>query len=125
MHDDFWREVEEDIFEKTDGEFEACPVMSVLENLKCVAIEVNLSIKVHVVKGFHRNLVLAAVFQPVGLFLEGKIMLDRASWILGLLILARGEAGEDCPECKENWDGCNETEENSSLETTANLPRKV
>lgn len=125
MHDNFWCKVEEDIFEKTNCEFEACPVVSVLENLESVAVEINLAIKIHIVKGFHRNLVLSAVLYLVGLVLEGKIMLDWTSWVLGLLILAWREARKHCPECEKNWDGGNETEEDGGLESTTNFPSKV
>lgn len=97
--------------------------MSVLKNLESITVEVNVSIKVHVVKGLHGNLVLSTVFNLVGFILEGKIMFDWASGILGLFILAWREAGEHCPECEENWDTCNETEEDSCLESSANLPR--
>ena len=125
MHDNFWCKVEEDVFEKTYCEFEACPVMTVLENLESITVKVDISIEVHVVESFHRNLVLSAVFYFIGFVLKGKIMLDWTSWVLGLFILAWGEAGEYCPECEENGDSGDETKEDGSLESTTNLPGEV
>jgi hypothetical protein len=88
VHNNFWCEVEENIFEETDCESEACPIVSVLENLKSVTIEVNISIEVHVVEGFHRDLVLSAVLQLVLILLEGKVVLNWASWEFGFFISA-------------------------------------
>jgi hypothetical protein len=125
VHNNLGREVEEDEFEQADGKSEAGPIMSVLQNLQTIAIELDVAIKVHVVESLHRNLVPTAVFNLVGFILEGEIVLDRTSRKSGLFILARSEGRCECPEAEEDREGGEETEENSGLQSTANFPGQV
>lgn len=88
MHDDLGNHFEEEVGAEADGEAEACPVMSVFQNLKTVAIEFNIPIEIHFVEGLYGDLVLAMVLGLVGLLLEGEVVLDGSTGVLGLLILS-------------------------------------
>lgn len=125
VHDDFRCELEEDKFEQAQGKCEACPIMSVFQNLQTIAIELDVSIKVHVVESLHGDLVCASVLELVGLILECKVVLDRAPGVSGFLVLARTEPRMEGPECNENGDCCKEAEEDSSLQSTPDFPGHV
>jgi hypothetical protein len=125
VHDDLWCELEENELEQAGGEAEAGPVGSVLHDLKAVAVELDIAVKVQVVEGLHWDLVAATILQPVGLVLEGKVVLDRAAGVLDLLILAWPKAGRNSPECQQDWDGGKKSKEDGRLEASANLPGKV
>lgn len=125
VHDNLWSKLEEDELEQADGEPEADPVGSVLENLEAVAVELNIAIEVHVVKGLHWDLALSTVLELVGLVLKGEVVLDWASWKLDLLVLARAHARHDSPERDEDWDRGEEGEEDGGLQASADLPCRV
>ncbi len=59
VEDDVRRKSKEDVAEEIPGEAEVGPVVSILHNIKAVAVEVNLALKVHFVEGLDRNLVPA------------------------------------------------------------------
>lgn len=99
--------------------------MSVFQNLQAVTIELHISLKVHVVEGLHGNFVCASVPELVGFLLEGKVMLDGASGVSGLFVLARAERRMEGPECHEDWNCCKETKEDGSLQSTADFPGHV
>lgn len=71
MHDDFGHHAGQEEPEKTNGEAEASPVMSVFHDLESVSIEVDLAVEVHLVESLHWDLVPAPVFLSVRLLLEG------------------------------------------------------
>ena len=125
MHDNLWCELEEDELEQAQGESEAGPVGSVLEDLEAVAIELNVAVKVHVVESLHWDLGLSAVLETVGLILEGEVMLNWATWGSRLLVLARAEAGHDSPKANENWNGCEQGKEDHGLQASTDLPCRV
>jgi hypothetical protein len=104
MHDDLGSKLEEDEFKQAQGESEGCPVMSVLHDFQRISIEVNLTIKVHVVECFHWNLAGSSVLELVGIILEGQVMFDGATWNRGLFILARTEGRGEVPEPNQDWD---------------------
>lgn len=89
MHDDLGGKGEENELEQAQGEPEACPVMSVLQHLQGVTIEVNITIKVHVVEGLHGNLAVPSVLDLILFFLECEVVLDRATWQSNFVVLAR------------------------------------
>ena len=122
MHDNFRDEAKEEELEQTHGKSKACPVMPVLQDLQAIAIELNFTIKVHVVESLHRNFVPSAVLDLIRLVLEGKVMFDWASGKSGLFILARSEHRMKQPEGDEDGDGGEESEEDGSLQPASYLP---
>lgn len=88
MHDDLRNHAEKEELDQTNGEAEAGPVMPVLHDLEAVTVEVDVAVKVHLMEGLHRDLVLAMVLALVLGLLEREVMLNRAPRKLGLLILA-------------------------------------
>ncbi len=124
VHNDFGKESQNEVFDETDGKLEARPVMSVLQDLETVAIEVHIPIEVHFVECLHRDLALSMVFGLVGGVLEGQVMLDGATRILDLLVLSRAHNRRGYPETTEDGNRGKQGEEDGSLETTTNLPRE-
>lgn len=122
MHNDFWNHAGKEELVESHGETKASPIMSVFENLQAVAIELDVTIEVHLEKGPHWDLVATRVFRLVRFFLEGKVVLDWTSWISGLFILTRGQSGCEVPEGNEDRDSGEQGEEYSGLEPSANLP---
>ncbi len=92
MHDDLGHHAKEEVLAKTDGETEACPVVSVLQNFKSIAVEIDISVKVHLIESLYGNLVLAVVLGLVSRIFESEVVLDGSAGVFGLLILS----GADC-----------------------------
>jgi hypothetical protein len=122
VHDNFRDEAKEEELEQTQSKSEACPVMSVLQDLQAIAIELNLTIKVHVVESLHGDLIPSAIPNLIRLVLEGKVMFDWASGKSGLFVLARSEHGVKQPEGGEDGDGGKESKEDGSLQPPSYLP---
>ena len=91
VHNHLWCEAQENKLEQAQREPETSPVMPVFHNLQGIPVEINVSIKIHVVESFHWDLVLSTIFDLIGLILEGKVVFDWAAWKLGFLIFARTE----------------------------------
>jgi hypothetical protein len=125
VHDNFRHEAEEDEFEQAQSKSEASPIMSVLQDLQAVAIELDLAIKIHIVESLHGDFVSPTVFGLIGFVLESKVVLDGASGKSGLFVLARSEHRMKLPERDEDRDGGKEAEEDGGLQSAANLPRHV
>ena len=104
MHDDLGNHFEKEVCAEANGEAEARPVMPVFQNLKTVAIEFDIPIEIQFVKGLDWNLVLAVVLGLVGLLLEGEVVLDGSTGILGFLILSGRHGRHNDPETSENGD---------------------
>lgn len=125
MHDDLGDHAEQEELDDMDGEAEASPVVAVLHDLEGVPVEVDVSIKVHLVERLHGDLVLAMVLGLVGRLLEGQVVLDGAAGVAGLLVLTRADRGDDDPVAAQDWDRREDGKEEGELEAAANLPRQV
>jgi hypothetical protein len=99
--------------------------MPVLHNLERVTLEVDLSIKVLLVKGFHGDLVTSIVFFTVFLTVKGQVVLDWLAGKLGLFVLAGRKDGVCSPEGSEEGDGGEQAEEDRRLEATTKLPGEI
>ena len=122
MHNDFWCELEENKSKQAQSKPEARPIMSILQDLQSVAIEFDISVEVHVVEGLHGDLVSSPILEPIGLILEGKVVLDRASRVSGLLVYARTECRDHSPEGQQDGDCCAEAKEYCRLHPTTYVP---
>lgn len=98
VHDDFWHHSREEEPEQAHGEAEVGPVVSVLHDLKSVTLEVDKTVKVHLVEGLHWDLVLAAVLLSVGLAVEVEVVFDRETGVASLFVLARRHGRGNSPE---------------------------
>jgi hypothetical protein len=125
VHDNLRCEAEEDELEEADSEPEARPVMSVLQHLEAVTVEVDIALKVHVVEGLHGDLVPSTVLELIRMVLEGQVVLDWAARELDFFVLAGDEGRRDTPEGDEDRDGGEEAEEDCGLQATTDLPRQV
>lgn len=97
MHDELGNHAEEEVLDQTNCETEASPVMAVLQDIKAIALELDITIKVHLIEGLHGNLAGATVLGAVGLLLEVKVILDGTARQLGLLRLAGADGRDDEP----------------------------
>lgn len=122
MHNDLGDHASQEVLDQTKGEAEASPVMSVLESLQAVTVEVDVSVEVQLVESLHGDLVLALVLGLVLGLLEGQVVLDGAAGKLGLLGLPRRHGRDDEPEGAEEGGRGEDGQEDSQLQTTANLP---
>ena len=99
--------------------------MSVFQNLKAVTVKINITVEVHFLESLHWDFVLSTVFDTIGILVEGKVVLNRATWVTGLLILARSEGRSDTPEGHKDWDGGENGKKDSSLPAATDLPGEV
>lgn len=125
VHDDLGHHPHEEVLEQAQGETEAGPVVSVLHGLQGVTLEVDLVVEVHLVESLHGDLALAVVLDAVMLAVEVQVVLDRASGVLDLLVLAGGDGRGHSPEDHEDGDGGEDGEEDGGVETTADLAGEV
>lgn len=87
MNEHFWEEAGQEKLVQFPCEAEACPVMSVFENIKSIALEFNLSVEVLLVESRNWDLALAMILNTVMFAVEVQVMLHWATRIFGLLIL--------------------------------------
>lgn len=124
MHDHFGKHAKKEVLDQANGEAEAGPIVAVLHDLQAVAIEVDITVKVHLVEGLHGDLVFAMVLGLVLGLLEGEVVLDRLARVAGLFVLARADGRDDEPETGQQRNSGQEGKEDGRLETTSNLPRQ-
>lgn len=93
--------------------------MPVLQNLKSITLEVDLTSEVLLVEGFHWNFVASIVFLLILLFVECKVVFNWLPWELGLLVLARREARGAHPECSQDRETGEDEEEEPRLPASA------
>lgn len=125
VHQHFRDEAEQEVLEQARSELEVGPVMTVLENLKSITLEVNFAVEVLLVEDLHRNLALAAVGGTVVLTVEVQVVLNGEATVLGLLGLAGRDGGGDGPEGDENGESGEDGEEDGGVEATADLAGQV
>lgn len=125
MHNDFRCELEENELEQADGEGEAGPIGTVLEDLEAVAVELDIALKVHVVEGLHWDLCPPAVLELVGIVLEGEVVLNRATRECHFLVFARTKGRVEVPERNQERDRGEEGEKNRRLQTATDFPGRV
>ena len=65
MHEHFRYHASQEETEQADCESKICPIVSVLHNFQCIALEVDGTIKVHFMEGFHWYFAFPMVFGAV------------------------------------------------------------
>lgn len=125
MHDNFRCEREENMLEQIQRESEACPVVSILQDLQAIAIYVNFTIEELGIECLVRDLGMSAILGLVLGILKCEVVLNWAAWELDLLVLARTERGCQIPETDQDGDGCEKTKEYAGLQSTTDFPREV
>lgn len=114
-------EAKQEVLEEARGELEVGPVVTVLEAVQSIALEVNLTIEVLLVEDDHGDLALSAVSSAVVLAVEVQVVLDGKTTVLGLLGLARRNGGSDSPESDQHRNASEESEEDGGVETSTDL----
>lgn len=122
VHDNLREHAKQEELAETQSEAKASPVVSVLHDFEAVAIEIDVAVKVHFVESLHRDLFPAMVLDLVRLLLEVEVVLDRATWVSGLAILARGHGRGEDPKAHKNRDAREQAEEDGRLSAAADLP---
>lgn len=125
MHQQFGNEAGKEVLEKTPGKAEIGPVMSVLQDIKSIPLEINLAIEVLLVESLHGNLALAMIFGTVMFAVELQVVLNRAARVLGFLVLARRHGGGHAPEGYQDWNGREEGKEDGGIKPRSHLASKV
>lgn len=75
MHDYLWHHTSQEKSKKADSESEVCPVVPILHNLQCIALEVYSSIKILFMESLHRYLAFAMIFCSIALLVKFEVML--------------------------------------------------
>lgn len=125
MHNDLWHHASKEKPEQAQCKPEASPVVPVLHHIQTIALEIDFSVEIHLMKGLHGDLVLSVILIFVFLVVESKILFNRLAWELRLLINARRKGRENGPESHEDRNGKENNEENPSLQSTSQFPRNV
>lgn len=119
------KEASQEMLVQLPGETEACPVMSVFEDIQSITLEVNISIKVLLEESCHGDLALAVVFDAVMLAVEFQVVLDGTTGVFSLFILAGRCCRCNGPEGDQNRKCGEDGEENGGVEATAELASNV
>lgn len=125
MHDHLRNETEEEMLEETHGETEIGPVVTELEGFQGVTLEFHLTVEVLFIENLHGNLALATIGSAIMLAVEAEVVLDGATGILGLFVLAGRDGRSYRPKGHENGDSGEDSKEDGGVETTANLASEV
>jgi hypothetical protein len=125
VHDRLGDEAKEKVLNQSKRKSEIDPIVPQLQDFQSVAVEVHVTVEVHLVESFHRNGLLAIVRFLVLCLVEREVVLDRLAGELGLLVLPRSVLGCDDPERTKDWQVYNQRKENPCLEATAELPADV
>lgn len=118
-------EAKQEVLEETHSELEVGPVVTVLESLQSIPLEVNLAVEVLLVEDLHGDLALAAVGGTVMLAVEVQVVLDWKATVLGLLGLAGRNGRGNSPESHENGNGGENGKEDGGVEPAADLAGQV
>ena len=122
VHDNLGHHAGQEVLDQAQGEAEVGPIVAVLENLEGITVEVNITVKIHLVEGLHWDLVTALVLGRVGGLFEGEVVLNATAGEPGLLVLTRRHGRRNQPESAEQGEGGQESDEERRLQTTADLP---
>ncbi len=122
MHNHFWHHPCQEKLVQSNGEPKACPVVSIFKDFQTIAVEINVTVKVHLKECPHWYLVFAPIFHAISIVMKCKVMLDRAARKSSFLVFARSESGHDSPECGEDRNAGKYCKEYSCFQTAANLP---
>jgi hypothetical protein len=125
MHDNFRHHAGQEKLDQAIRKFEVGPIMALLQDLQTVAIEVHIAVKVHLVKGFHWDGLLAKIFLAVLLLVKGEVVINWLARERSLLVLARRECRSKDPESGKNGDIHNHGEEYPCLPSSTNFPSAV
>jgi hypothetical protein len=80
VHNHFWCEPKENMLEKSQSKSEACPIVSIFQNLQAVPINVDLAIKELGIECLIGNFAVSTVLGFVLGVLKCKVMLNWATW---------------------------------------------
>lgn len=125
MHQQLGKESKQEVLVQTHREPEVGPVVTELETLKSIPLEVHLSIEVLFVENFHGDLALAPVGNTVMFTVEIQVVFDGTASVLGLFGFARGDGRRNSPESHQNRDSSEDAEENAGVETSTKLTGQV
>lgn len=115
VHDNLRDHAKDEVLAKAEGETEAGPVMSILQNFESITVELNISIEVHFVESFNGDFVLSMVFGLISRLFESKVVLDRSARVFSLLVLSGTNGRDGQPERAQDGNEENEAKEDCRL----------
>lgn len=128
MHNDLRDHPHQEKSEETQGKFPIRPVMPVFHNLQSIALEVDLSVKIHLMERLHRDLDLAMIPRSILLVVKMQIVFHGTTRVSCFFVLPwrngrgdvpkgteDGNAGENCEE-----EGCTNSSPNFSCNEPGN-----
>lgn len=121
VHDNLRHHTSKEEPEERQSETEVGPIVTVLHDLKGVAVEVDIAVEVLLVESLHGDLRTAVVLGAVGLLVELEVVLNGGTRVASLLVLAGSVAGSNGPEGHQDGNGSQETKEDPGLEATTDL----
>lgn len=125
MDEQFGNETKKEMLEKAHGEAEIGPVVTEFQGFQGITLEINLAIEVFLIENLHWDLALSVVRRAVMLAVEIQIVLDGATGILGLLVLAGRDGGSHRPKHHEDGDGGEDGKEDGGIESPTHLASRV
>lgn len=125
VHDQLRNHAKQEKLDQTNGKSEASPVMTVFHDLEAVALEINISIKVHFMESLHWDLVQTTVLGTISFLFKVEIEFNRTAGKLRLLIAARANRRNDEPPRGQKRKIDEQSEKYESLEPTAKLPFQI
>lgn len=102
VHDNLRHHSRQEKHEKADRKPEAGPIVSKLQNVQNVSLDINLSIEVKFVERLHRDLTPSIVLITELLCLECEVGFDGLPGKLGFFILPGRETGCNSPKSDED-----------------------
>ena len=116
VEEHIWEEGEEDEMEESPCEGEVGPVMAVLHDIEAVAIELHVTVEVHLVECLHWDLVMAPPSLAVFFLLESYVVLDGAAGELDFVVDVWRVGRSYGPEADQNGQEEDQNEKDGRLE---------
>lgn len=89
MKNHLWQEAQEEVLEEAIRQAKIRPVMTILQHLKSVTIELHIAIEILLLKDLDWDLVIALVLLSICVAFECDVTLYWATWELDFRVLAR------------------------------------
>lgn len=122
VHEDITGEGTKEEFHERPGKSEVSPVVAVLQDVKQIAVDIDLAVDVHLREVLERHFSPAMVLAPELISLEGEVRLDGLAGKLRLIVHARAEGGGPSPDGNQQREEKSDAEEPPGLPSAADVP---
>jgi hypothetical protein len=125
VHNDLWHHARQKEPVVAPSQVELSPIMTILQNLQAITIEINVSLEIKLVESLHWDLGLARVLFLELCSLKGEVVLNWLPRELCLVILSRAHQSSDSPKGREDRNSSYKEEKHPCLEATSELAAQV